>query len=223
MITPRRSRERGHANHGWLDARHTFSFAGYFDPRHMGFSELRVLNQDVVQPGQGFGTHGHESMEIVTYVLRGVLEHRDSLGTGSQMRNGEVQYMKAGSGVRHSEFNASEDEELELLQMWVLPAEEGGTPRYDQREFPVAERRGTLRLVASPDGRDGSIRIDQDARMYAGLFRDGEAHTQALGAGRRAWVVDSRRAPPARSSDRSSAERSTRSTSRSCAVTSTPR
>ena len=143
MITLRRSDERGHADHGWLDARHTFSFADYHDPDFMGFSELRVLNQDRIQPARGFGTHGHRDMEIVTYVLEGVLQHRDSMGNGSLIRNGEVQLMSAGTGVMHSEFNASEDEGLHLLQMWVMPAQRGTEPRYEQVEFPRARQAGS--------------------------------------------------------------------------------
>ena len=187
MITLRRSDERGHANHGWLDARHTFSFAGYIDPRHMGFSELRVLNQDRVLPAQGFGTHGHENMEIVTYVLDGVLEHKDSMGNGSQMRHGEVQLMSAGSGVTHSEFNASQTDELHLLQMWVLPRELGTVPRYEQKEFPQEDLRGKARLVVSPDGRDGSLTIGQDVSLYAGLLH-GDETARLSTAGRAAWL-----------------------------------
>lgn len=188
MITIRRSGERGHANHGWLDTWHTFSFASYFDPDFMGFSELRVLNQDVVKPGRGFPSHGHSDMEIVTHVLNGVLEHRDSMGTGSKIRPGEVQLMSAGTGVTHSEFNASAAEPLELLQMWVLSARKGGKPRYEQREFPERERRGALRLVVSPDGRDGSLRIGQDARLLLGLLDGGETIRGPLGPERSAWL-----------------------------------
>ena len=188
MITIRRSDERGHANHGWLDTYHTFSFASYFDPDFMGFSELRVLNQDVVKAGRGFSTHGHSDMEIVTHVLSGVLEHRDSMGTGSKIRPGEVQLMSAGTGVTHSEFNASAAEPLELLQMWVRPAGRGGKPRYEQREFAERERRGKLRLVVSPDGGDGSLRIGQDARLWLGLLDGGEAIRAPLGSERSAWL-----------------------------------
>ncbi|MCA8971080.1 MAG: pirin family protein [Planctomycetes bacterium] len=188
MITIRKSEERGHANHGWLDAYHTFSFADYYDPEFTGFSHLLVLNQDRVQPGKGFGTHGHKDMEIVTYVLDGVLEHKDSMGNGSQMRHGEVQYMAAGSGVTHSEFNASKDELLHLLQMWVLPRNRNTEPRYEQKEFPEAERRGRLRLVVSEDGSDGSLTIDQDARMYAGSFDAGESARIELPHGRCGWL-----------------------------------
>ena len=188
MITLRRSADRGHVNHGWLDTYHTFSFAGYRDPDFMGFSVLRVINQDRVGPGQGFGTHGHQDMEIVSYVLDGVLEHKDSMGTGSQMSPGEVQLMSAGTGVTHSEFNASADEELHFLQMWVIPAERGTEPRYDQRAFAEAERRGKLRLVVSPDGQDGSLTIGQDVRLYAGLLDGGEATKFELARGRAGWL-----------------------------------
>ena len=171
MITPRRSEDRGHANHGWLDANHTFSFAGYFDPEWIQFGELRVLNQDRIAPGMGFGTHGHEDMEIVTYVLEGSLEHRDSMGTGSRLTPGMVQLMSAGSGVTHSEFNGSREEELHLLQMWVMPAERGTRPRYEECQFEELEQvTGRLHLVVSPDGRDGSLSIGQDARLFAGRF-----------------------------------------------------
>lgn len=188
MITVRRSAERGHADHGWLDAYHTFSFAGYHDPEFVHFGPLRVINQDRVAPGRGFGTHGHENMEIVTYMLEGALEHRDSMGNGSQMRPGEVQLMSAGSGVTHSEFNASSDEPLHLLQMWVFPRHDGTPPRYEQRAFAESERRGRLRLVVSPDGAQGSLTIDQDARLFAGLFDAGEAAEHALPNGRTAWI-----------------------------------
>ena len=186
MITVRKSEERGHADHGWLDARHTFSFAGYFDPEWVQFGPLRVLNQDRIAAGRGFGEHPHDNMEIVTVVLDGVLEHRDSMGNGSQMRPGEVQLMSAGTGVRHSEFNASRDEELHLLQMWVLPREQGYEPRYEQKAFPAEELRG-LRLVVSPDGRDGSLTIGADASLYAGTVAAGEENRLSLEPGR-AWL-----------------------------------
>lgn len=188
MLTPRRSSERGHADHGWLDAFHTFSFAEYMDPEFMGFETLRVLNQDRIGPAKGFGYHGHRDMEIVTYVLSGVLEHGDSMGTGSVIRPGEVQLMSAGRGVMHSEFNGSDEQDLHLLQMWVLPAERGGEPRYEQRPFAEAERRGRLRLVVSPDGAEGSLVIGQDARLYAGLLDGEERCSHALPASRAAWV-----------------------------------
>ncbi|MEM6571498.1 MAG: pirin family protein [Planctomycetota bacterium] len=184
----RRSGERGHADHGWLDTYHTFSFANYHDPNHMGFGPLRVLNQDRVTGGNGFPKHGHKDMEIVSYVLDGVMEHKDSMGNGSQMRPGDVQLMSAGDGVLHSEFNASRDASLHFLQMWVLPAERETEPRYEQKAFTREERSGALRLVVSPDGADGSLTIGQDARLYAGLFAAGEETRQALGAGRGAWL-----------------------------------
>lgn len=188
MIAVRRSAERGHFDHGWLDTYHTFSFADYHDPDFMGFRTLRVINQDVVHANRGFGTHGHRDMEIVTYVLRGLLQHRDSMGNGSQIRPGEVQLMSAGTGVTHSEFNGSPDEELELLQMWVLPAREGTQPRYEQKEFSDAERRDRLRLVVSPDGAEGSLTIGQDARLYAGLLAPGARARHAIAPGRAAWL-----------------------------------
>ena len=188
MITLRRSQERGHADHGWLDTYHTFSFANYHDPDFMGFSVLRVLNQDRVMPGQGFGTHGHQDMEIVSYVLDGVLEHKDSMGNGSQMRPGEVQLMSAGTGVTHSEFNASQDEKLHFLQMCVIPARRSTEPRYDQKEFAETERRGKIRLVVSPDGAEGSLTIGQDVRLYAGLLDGDESARFELGSDRAAWL-----------------------------------
>lgn len=188
MIRIRRSAQRGHADHGWLDARHTFSFADYYDPEHVRFETLRVLNQDRVQPDQGFATHGHEDMEIVTYVLEGVLQHRDSLGNGSKVHPGEVQFMSAGTGVTHSEFNASRDRELHLLQMWILPKERGSEPRYDQRSFPAEGRRGRLQLVVSPHGDEDSIRIGQDARLWIGRFDAGESADFTLRGGRSAWL-----------------------------------
>ena len=187
MIQIRKSEDRGHAQHGWLDAKHSFSFAGYHDPGHMGFGPLRVLNQDHIAAGKGFGTHPHRDMEIVTYVLEGVLEHKDDMGNGSQMRNGEVQLMSAGSGVQHSEFNPSPEQGLHLLQMWIMPTQQGTQPRYAQKTFPSAERRGKLRLVVSPDEAQGSLRIGQDARMFAGLFGPGEAAKHSLGQ-RGAWL-----------------------------------
>ncbi len=188
MIRIRRSGERGHANHGWLDTYHTFSFADYHDPDFMGFSVLRVLNQDRVDPANGFPRHGHRDMEIVSLVLDGVLEHKDSLGTGSQMRPGEVQLMSAGTGVLHSEYNGSKEHPLHFLQMWITPARQGATPRYEQRDFPAAERRGRLRLVVSPDGRDGSLTIGQDVRLYAGLLDGAEKARHELAPTRVAWL-----------------------------------
>lgn len=188
MITLRRADERGHADHGWLESRHTFSFADYHDPAHMGFSDLRVINEDRVEPGQGFGTHGHRDMEIISYVLEGELSHRDSMGTGSVIRPGEVQRMSAGTGVRHSEMNASPDRPAHFLQIWILPDRAGHAPSYEQKAFPEAERQGRLRLVASPDGAEGSLTIHQDARMYAGLLGEGEQVRLPLAAGRKAWI-----------------------------------
>ncbi|MEK7262115.1 MAG: pirin family protein [Pseudomonadota bacterium] len=187
MIAIRHGAERGHANHGWLDTYHTFSFADYHDPRHMGFSVLRVINEDVVAPGQGFPTHPHRDMEIITWILEGALEHQDSLGTGSVIRPGEVQRMSAGSGIRHSEFNPSPAEAVHLLQIWILPNQQGVTPSYEQTHFDDAELANRLRLVASPDGQDGSVTIHQNARVYAARLRNG-AVTHTLGSGRRAWV-----------------------------------
>jgi redox-sensitive bicupin YhaK (pirin superfamily) len=174
MIQLRKAHERGHADHGWLDTRHTFSFADYYDPRHMGFRALRVLNEDRVRPGEGFGTHGHRDMEILSYVLQGALEHRDSLGSGAVLRPGELQRMTAGTGVRHSEFNPSPNEPVHFYQVWLLPERTGLTPGYEQRSFPAEQRRGQLRLVASRDGRDGSLTIHQDADVYLAALADGQ-------------------------------------------------
>lgn len=187
MITIRRSQDRGHANFGWLDTYHTFSFGQYHDPAHMGFSVLRVLNQDRVEPGRGFGTHPHRDMEILSYALSGVLEHEDSMGNGSRVHPGEVQFMSAGSGVTHSELNGSTDEVLEFLQMWILPAETGGVPRYDQRRI-FDEGETGLRLAASPDGREGSIAIGQDAALHVGRLAGGDEVRHALAPGRKAWL-----------------------------------
>jgi redox-sensitive bicupin YhaK (pirin superfamily) len=188
MITLRRAADRGHADHGWLDTRHTFSFADYHDPRWMGFRHLRVINEDRVQPGRGFPTHGHRDMEIVSYVLSGALEHRDSLGSGSVIRPGEVQRMSAGTGVRHSEYNPSETEPVHFLQIWILPAVAGLAPEYEQRTYPAPERRGRLRLIGSSDGRDGSVTIHQDVALHAALLEPGEAVAHRLGPGRHAWL-----------------------------------
>ncbi|HVO18203.1 MAG TPA: pirin family protein [Anaeromyxobacter sp.] len=188
MITVRRSAERGHFDHGWLDTRHTFSFADYHDPDQMGFRALRVINEDRVRPGQGFGTHGHRDMEILSYVLSGVLSHRDSGGGSGQLRPGEVQRMSAGTGIRHSEFNGSDAEPVHFLQIWLQPDRPGHSPSYEQRSYPEAERRGRLRLVASPDGAHGSTTIHQDARVYATLLPEGSTVETALAPGRHAWV-----------------------------------
>jgi redox-sensitive bicupin YhaK (pirin superfamily) len=188
MLRIRRSEERGHADHGWLDTYHTFSFADYFDEEHMSFGELRVLNQDRVRGGRGFGTHGHRDMEIVSVVLEGVLEHKDSMGNGSRMVPGDVQLMSAGTGVTHSEFNGSEKQPVHFLQMWVLPRTQGTKPRYEQKHFADEERRGRLKLVVAPDGRDGALTIAQDARLYLALLGAGERAEHALAPGRGAYV-----------------------------------
>ena len=188
MLTVRKADERGHANHGWLDTWHTFSFADYHDPREMGYGALRVINDDKVEPGQGFGTHGHRDMEIITYVLEGALEHKDSMGNGSVIRPGNVQRMSAGTGVRHSEFNPSRDERVHLLQIWIEPKITGVRPGYEEKQFGPAEKKGQLRLIASPDGREGSVTIHQDALVYAALLDGGDAVTHRLASGRRAYV-----------------------------------
>lgn len=188
MIEIRKSQERGHADHGWLDSYHTFSFADYHDPSHMQFGSLRVINEDRVQPGQGFGTHGHRDMEIVSYVLEGALEHKDSMGNGSIIRPGDVQRMSAGTGVTHSEFNASQSELVHFLQIWILPETTGLAPGYEQKHFALDDKRNRLCLMASPDGRGGSVTIRQDACLYASVLEDGGSVTHALGPKRRAYV-----------------------------------
>ncbi len=188
MITIRRAEDRGHFDHGWLNTYHTFSFADYHDPEHMGFHSLRVINEDRVQAGQGFGTHPHRDMEIVSYVLEGGLQHRDSMGNGSIIRPGEVQRMSAGTGVTHSEFNASKDELVHFLQIWLLPAKGGIKPGYEQKAFAPKEMAGRLRLVASTDGREGSVTIHTDAVLHAGRFGKGGTCELALASGRHAWV-----------------------------------
>lgn len=188
MISVRPAAQRGATRIDWLDSRHSFSFAEYFDPAHMGFRALRVINDDRVAPGGGFPTHPHRDMEILTYVLDGALEHRDSLGTGSVIRPGEVQIMSAGTGIRHSEFNHSTAEPVHLLQIWMLPERNGLAPRYDQKSFDAAGRRGRLKLVAARDARDGAVRIFQDIDLYAGNFERGERATHELRPGRHAWV-----------------------------------
>ena len=188
MLEIRKSAERGTANLGWLFSRHTFSFSDYYDPEHMGFGPLRVINEDRVQPGQGFGTHGHRDMEIISYVLEGALEHKDSIGTGSVIRPGDVQVMSAGTGIRHSEFNNSKTEPVHFLQIWIIPNRDGITPRYDQKKFPDSEKRGRLRLVGSADGRDGSIVIHQDVELFAGILNRGEQTTHPFRNGRNGWL-----------------------------------
>jgi redox-sensitive bicupin YhaK (pirin superfamily) len=188
MMTIRPAAERGHANHGWLDSHHTFSFADYQDPRHMGFRSLRVINEDRVEPGRGFGTHPHRDMEIISYVLEGGLQHKDSMGTGSVILPGDVQRMSAGTGVTHSEFNASKSELVHFLQIWLIPSERGIQPSYEQKAFPREEKQGKLRVVASPDGREGSVSIHTDAAVYVGLFDQGESAELPLASGRHAWV-----------------------------------
>ena len=188
MINIRKAHERGHADHGWLNTWHTFSFADYYDPEQMGYSSLRVINDDRVAPGAGFPTHPHRDMEIVTYVLSGSLEHKDSMGNGTVIRPGEVQRMSAGTGIRHSEFNASASEEVHLLQIWIMPDRDGLTPSYEQKFFEAAKKLGKLRLVASPDGNDGSVTIHQDAKLYAGLIDPEHPAEHALLPGRRAYL-----------------------------------
>jgi redox-sensitive bicupin YhaK (pirin superfamily) len=188
MIEIRHANERGTANLGWLDSRHTFSFGEYHDPRYMGFGPLRVINEDRVRQGRGFDTHGHRDMEIVSYVLEGALQHKDSIGTGSVIRPGDVQRMSAGTGVRHSEFNPSSEEPVHFLQIWLLPDRQGITPSYEQKNFPEAEKRGRLRLVASPDGREGSVKIHQDAAIYASILDDDAQVAHTLRPGRKGWV-----------------------------------
>ncbi|MGQ0525757.1 MAG: pirin family protein [Betaproteobacteria bacterium] len=188
MLELRKSEERGHAGHGWLDSYHSFSFADYYDPDHVAFGALRVINEDRVQPGRGFGTHGHRDMEIVSYVLSGALEHKDNLGTGSVIRPGDVQRMSAGTGVLHSEFNPSTTQETHFLQIWILPKFTGMRPGYEQKRFSDAQKRGRLALIASADGRDGSVTVHQDVSVYAGLFDADETAALELAAGRRAYI-----------------------------------
>jgi len=188
MSNIRKAAERGHANHGWLDSYHSFSFADYYDPAHMGYGALRVINEDRVQPGAGFGTHGHRDMEIISYVLEGALGHQDSLGNGSSIVPGDVQRMSAGTGVRHSEYNHSKDGVTHFLQIWIEPKFTGIRPSYEQKHFTAEEKRGRLRLIASPDGREGSVSMNQDARVYAGLFDGTERAELALAAGRKGYV-----------------------------------
>jgi quercetin 2,3-dioxygenase len=188
MFAIRHASERGHANHGWLDSYHTFSFSNYYDPQHMGFSNLRVINDDTVAPGGGFTTHGHKDMEIVSYVLDGALAHKDSMGNGSVIRPGDVQRMSAGTGVTHSEFNASQDEPLHFLQIWLRPNKRGVEAAYDQQHFSLEKRRGHLVLFVSPDGRFGSIATHQDALLYGTLLEAGDMLEHRLEPGRRAYI-----------------------------------
>ena len=184
----RRSNDRGLADHGWLKSFHTFSFADYYDPEHMGVGPLRVINEDRVQPGAGFGTHGHRDMEIISYVLEGELAHRDSMGNGSTIRPGDVQRMSAGTGVRHSEFNGSQGKPVHFLQIWIVPAQQGIEPGYEEKRFDAEEKRGRLRLIASPDQAAGSVLIHQDVRLYAGLFDGAERAELDIAPGRQVYV-----------------------------------
>jgi quercetin 2,3-dioxygenase len=188
MLETRRSADRGFADHGWLKSRHTFSFADYFDPAQIEFGALRVINEDQVEPGAGFGTHGHRDMEIISYVLEGALEHKDSIGNGSTIRPGDVQRMSAGSGVRHSEYNASSTQPVHFLQIWIKPESAGIAPGYEQKHFTPDTKRGRLQVIASSDGTEGSVLIHQDVRLYAGLFDGAESATLQLGPKRRAYV-----------------------------------
>ena len=188
MITVRQAKDRGHFNFGWLDTNHTFSFGEYYDPHLMGFRDLRVINEDRVQPGRGFPTHGHRDMEIISYVLEGGLEHKDSLGTGSVIRPGDVQRMSAGHGVRHSEYNHSQSEPVHFLQIWIMPGQQDIEPSYEQKTYADEEKRGRLRLIASTDGRDDSVTIHQDAQVYAALLEPGQEVIHQLDSDRHAWV-----------------------------------
>jgi redox-sensitive bicupin YhaK (pirin superfamily) len=188
MITLRRSEERGHANHGWLDSYHSFSFARYYDPEHMGYSVLRVINEDVVAGGQGFGMHPHRDMEIVTYMLKGAIQHRDSLGNGSVIKAGDVQRMTAGTGIVHSEFNASEREDAHLLQIWLLPDRNNLTPGYEEKHFDAAEKQDRWKLIASRGGIGGSLHINQDVSLYASVISEGKTLDYAIEAGRRLYI-----------------------------------
>jgi hypothetical protein len=192
MITLRKAEDRGHANHGWLDSYHTFSFANYYDPKHMGFRALRVINEDRVTPGKGFGTHGHKDMEIITYVLNGAVEHKDSLGTGSVIKPGEVQRMSAGTGILHSEFNQSKTDAVHFLQIWLLPEKNGLPASYEQRAFAFAENPGQLLLVAAKDGREGAVTVHQDVDLYAAVLEPNQRVYHALKPQRHAWVQAAR-------------------------------
>ena len=188
MLRLRRASDRGHADHGWLDTNYTFSFSDYYDPAHMGFRALRVMNEDRISPGQGFGTHGHRDMEIVTYVLEGALEHKDSMGNGETLRPGEFQRMSAGRGIRHSEFNPSETESVHLYQIWLLPKHMGAVPSYEQKAFDPSEQLGRFRLVASPDGADGSLTIGQDASIALATIEPGASVAHEFATGRHGWL-----------------------------------
>jgi redox-sensitive bicupin YhaK (pirin superfamily) len=188
MITLRRANERGGGDYGWLKTQHTFSFNDYWDPKWMGFRSLRVINEDHVAPASGFPTHPHRDMEIITYVLEGKLEHKDSLGTGSVILPGDGQRMTAGRGIQHSEFNPSENEQVHLYQIWILPEKKGLEPSYEQKSFPRAEKQGKLRLIASPDAADGSVKINQDAQLYVSLLGNGEEVTHTFGKNRHGWL-----------------------------------
>jgi hypothetical protein len=188
MIHIRKSDDRGQADHGWLKAKHSFSFGDYYDPDHMGYRVLRVINEDRVKPSNGFGTHPHRDMEIITYILEGALEHKDSMGTGSIIRPGDVQYMSAGSGVLHSEYNPSDKEGVHLLQIWLLPDEKNAKPRYAQQSFSAGEKQGKLKLVASKSGEAGSIAVRQDVKLYASLLNEGESTSLPLPSKRHAWI-----------------------------------
>ncbi|MDJ0592747.1 MAG: pirin family protein [Pleurocapsa sp. MO_226.B13] len=188
MITVRPAHERGNANFGWLDSRHTFSFGNYYDPNHMGFASLRVINEDKVRPGKGFGTHSHRDMEIISYVLEGELAHKDSIGNGSTIRPGDVQRMSAGTGIAHSEFNASDTNPVHFLQIWILPEQEGIKPSYEQKHFTLDEKQGKLRLVASPDGRDNSVTIHQDANLYVAALNKGDRINHSTNKNRSLWI-----------------------------------
>lgn len=188
MLQIRKSEARGDARHGWLQSKHSFSFADYYDPRHMGVGPLRVINEDRVAAGQGFGTHGHKDMEIISYVLEGALEHKDSLGTGSVLHYGDVQRMSAGSGVRHSEFNGSQTEPVHFLQIWIQPSVQGIAPSYEEKHFPADSKRGRLQLIASGDAREGSVKIHQDASVYATILDGAKRAALPLAPGRSAYV-----------------------------------
>ena len=188
MLNIRRAADRGHANHGWLDSNHSFSFANYYDPKHMGFRGLRVINEDRVSPGRGFGTHPHRDMEIISYVLDGALEHEDSMGNGSVIRPGDVQRMSAGTGVYHSEYNASKSDPVHFMQIWIMPERGGIEPSYEQKAFAPEERRNTLRLVVDPQGERGAVSINADMRLYAGVLEPEQTVIHEVPRGRHAWV-----------------------------------